>query len=132
MNKTLQLDISHSSTTEAVGGRKSVSAQITTNQQVEPERNSVSAPEPEFYKHGADSPVPEFDPRKIPFCLYCDEVKVPLTKIPRTPEDPAHYALDTYCSDDCEEAHRVERKQAKDDVYAAAIAEMRTAGRNVL
>lgn len=128
MNKTLQLDISPSRTTEAKGERKSVSAQVTTNQQVEPERKSVSASEPDFYQHGATIPADQFDQRKIPICLYCEEQKVGTMRVPRTPEEPAHIALDRYCSDDCEEAHRVEKRQAKDEAHDRMVASWKTTG----
>jgi len=85
-----------------------------------------------FYKHGADISVTEFDQRRVPFCRYCDEVKVDFTRIPKTPEEPAHYSLDTFCCDECEDAFRFEKKQRADEEYARMVAEAKAAGRNTM
>ena len=128
-----QLNTLYINTIESVGERKSVAAQVTTNQQVEPERKSVAATEPEFYKHGADIPAVGFDQRKIPRCAYphCDE-PVDYTRVPQNRLEPAYVDLKKYCSEDCEEAHRVERQQEKDAEYAASVSAAKAAGREVL
>jgi hypothetical protein len=131
VNKFLQHDIQHISTTEVQGERKSVAAQVTTNQQVEPERNSVAAPEPDFYQHGATIPAEGFDQRKVPFCLNCEE-RVDYTRYPGNRYEPACIELNRFCDEDCEAACALEERHERDEAYAKNIAAAKAAGRNVL